>query len=77
MTLIYFSRSPHYKDFKNELCLLNSYLLNQSMDFDQTCKETSIEHGEEIIRFRWPWPHFQGHTSTLNVNFDQKILSVP
>ena len=33
------------------------------------CIETPLGHGEEIIRFWWPWPHFQGHTSTLNVKF--------
>ena len=28
------------------------YLLNQSVDFDQTCTETPLRHGKEIIRFR-------------------------
>ena len=40
-------------------------------------KETSIERGEKMIRFCWPWPHFQGHTSTLNVKFWPKSLSAP
>ena len=40
-------------------------LLNQCMDFDQTCTETSLRQGKEMIRFWWPWPHFQCHTSTL------------
>ena len=48
---------------------LHSYLTNQFVDFDQTCIETPLGHGEEMIRFCWPWPHFQGHTSTLNVKF--------
>ena len=26
-------------------------------------------HGKEVVRFWWPWPHFQGHTSILNVKF--------
>ena len=25
-----------------------------------------------LIGFLWPWPYFQGHTSTLNVKFWQK-----
>ena len=45
------------------------YLLNQ------TCTGTLLGQGEEVIRFWWPWPHFQGHTSTLKYsNFDQKKL---
>ena len=36
---------------------------------------TLMGRGKEVIRFWWPWPHFQGHTSTLKCsNFDQKIL---
>ena len=32
-----------------------------------------IMGGGEMIRFWWPWPHFQGLTSTLKFsNFDQK-----
>ena len=27
------------------------YLLNQSMDFDQTCTDTLLGGGEELIRF--------------------------
>ena len=76
VTLTQFSRSPHYKDCKNEHCL-HSYLLDQLVDFDQTCTETPLGQGKEMIRFWWPWPHFQGHTITLNSNFDQKGLSVP
>ena len=37
--------------------------------------QTHYWMGEEVIRFWWPWPHFQGHTSTLKFsNFDQKML---
>ena len=33
------------------------------------------EGGKELIRFWWPWPHFQGPTSTLKFsNFDPKKL---
>ena len=41
------------------------------VDFDQIYTETPLEHGKEIIRVWWPWPHFQGHTSTFFLNFDQ------
>ena len=41
------------------------YLLNQSMDFDQTCIVTLLGDGEELIRFWRPWPYFQGHSGTL------------
>ena len=27
------------------------YLLNQSIDFDQTCKDTLLRGGEELIKF--------------------------
>ena len=54
------------------------YLLNQWMDFDQTCTDTLLGEGKTVIRFWWPWPHFQGHTGTLKFfNFDQKSLSAP
>ena len=39
------------------------------VDFDQTWTDTLLGWGKEVIRFWCPWPHFQGHTSTLNVNF--------
>ena len=41
------------------------YLLNQWVDFDQTCTDTLVEWRKEVIRFWWLWPRFQGHTSTL------------
>ena len=41
------------------------YLLNQLMDFAQTCIETLLGGGEELIRIWWPWPYFQGHKGTL------------
>ena len=40
-------------------------LLNQLVNFDQSCIETPFGNGKEMIRFWWPWSHFQGHTSTL------------
>ena len=45
------------------------------MDFDQACTDTLLGGGKEVIRFWWPWPHFQGHTNTLKFsNFDQRKL---
>ena len=41
------------------------YLLNQWMDFEQTCIDTLLGGGEEMIRLWWPWPYFQGHRGTL------------
>ena len=38
------------------------YLQNEWMDFDQTCAAILLRQGQELIRFWWPWPHFQGHT---------------
>ena len=37
------------------------YLLNQWLEFYQTSTNTSLGHRKEVIRFWWPWPHFQGH----------------
>ena len=37
------------------------YLQNEWMDFDQTCTSILLRQGQELIRFWWPWPHFQGH----------------
>ena len=34
--------------------------LNEWMDFDQTCTAILLRQGQELIRFWWPWPHFQG-----------------
>ena len=55
------------------------YLLNQWVDFDQTCTDTLMGGGKEVFSFWWHWPHFQGHTSTLKFsNFDpKKVLSTP
>ena len=45
------------------------HLLNRLVEFDQTCTETPLRHEKEMVRFWLPWPHFQGHNSTLNVKF--------
>ena len=37
------------------------YLLNEWMNFNQTCTATMLRHEKELITFWWPWPYFQGH----------------
>ena len=53
------------------------YLLNQWMDFNQTCIDTWLGWGKELIRFWWPWPHFQGHQpmKTDQIRFSDAISS--
>ena len=34
-------------------------LLKEWVDFDQTCTAIFLGHASELIRFWWPWPHFQ------------------
>ena len=41
------------------------YLMNQWADLDQTCTDTMLGGCEELIRFWWPWPNFQGHSDLL------------
>ena len=36
-------------------------LLNEWIDFNQTCTSILLGHVKELIRFWWPWSHFQGH----------------
>ena len=36
-------------------------LLNEWMDFYQTCTSILLRHGKELIRFWWPSPFFQGY----------------
>ena len=50
---------PHRHSFLSAL-----YLLNQWVDFDQTCIDTLLGWGKEVFRFWWPWPPFQGRTIT-------------
>ena len=54
------------------------YLLNQWVYLYQICTNT-LGQGKEvhIFIFWWPWPHFQGHTSTLNVRFWPKTCLHP
>ena len=63
MTLISFSRS--HRHFETQILIEKSlcahYLLDQWLEFYQTSKDTSLRQGKEVIRFWWPWPHFQGH----------------
>ena len=49
-TLTLFSRSQEGLDlFENGLYA--PYLLNESVDFDQTCTAILLRHGKELIRF--------------------------
>ena len=41
------------------------YLLNEWMDFDQTCTAILLRQSQELIRFLWPWSHFQGYTRAM------------
>ena len=45
--------------FKNALSAL--CLLNGSADFNKTCTDILLGDAKELIRFWWPWRHFQGH----------------
>ena len=38
-----------------------SYLMKEWMDLNKTCTAVFLWHEKELIRFWWPWPHFQGH----------------
>ena len=50
-----------------KLVFPTQYLVNQLMDFDQTCTEALLQEGSELIRFWWPWPNFQGCESVKTV----------
>ena len=53
------------------------YLLNQWMDFNQTCIDTWLGGEKELIRLWWPWPYFQGHQpmKTDQIRFSDAISS--
>ena len=53
------------------------YLLNQCVDLDQTSTDTLLGQGKEMIWFWWPWPRFQGHTSTECHILTQNSFSAP
>ena len=40
------------------------YLLNEWMDLGRICTSILLWNGKEVIRFWWPWLHFQGHMRT-------------
>ena len=44
-----------------EKSLSTPYLLKEWIDFNQTRTSILLGHVKELIRFWWPWPHFQGH----------------
>ena len=45
-------------------------LLTGTLSLNTTNQPTPLGHGEEMIRFWWPWPNFQGHHTikTLTVS---------
>ena len=44
-----------------------SFLFALSLSWTKRCILTKLlGRGIEVIKLLWPWPHFQGHTSTLN-----------
>ena len=63
VTSISFSRS--HRHFETQILIEKSlcahYLLNQWLEFYQTSTDSLLGQGKEVIRFWWPWPHFQGH----------------
>ena len=44
-----------------------AYLLKEWIDFNQTCTSILPGHVKDLIRFWWPWLHFQGHRRALIV----------
>ena len=79
MTLILFSRSHQHFETQilREKSLCAHYMLNQWLEFFQTSTDTSLGHGKEVIRFWWPWPHFQGHyiIKTLKMSLVCTLIS--
>ena len=53
-----FSRSHKSLDCWKMACL--HPIMMEWIDFDQTCTTILLWHKKELIRFWWPWPHFQG-----------------
>ena len=51
--------------------LFAQYLMNRWVDFNLICKDVTFGHNEELIRFWWPWPYFQGLKLPI---LSQKVL---
>ena len=63
----------HHIDLDGEKWALSAhYLENQPVDSDQTCMNTLLGVGLEVIMFWWPWPYFQGHRGHKNVKIIPK-----
>ena len=75
--LLFFSRE-HLKAWCNENPLYTSLLFHNMLCLGIMSLQPNLhrkKHTEKgMFRFWWPWPHFQGHTSTLNVKFWPKKL---
>ena len=59
MTLTLLSRSQYSKYCqifikKQLVCILNRWI-----DLGQACSVTALQQLKELVRFWWPWPHFQ------------------
>ena len=63
LDFILFPRS--HRQFNTQILIEKSlcahYTLNQWLELYQTSTDTSLGYGKEVIRFWWPWPHFQCH----------------
>ena len=49
---------------RRDTSLFAWYLRNRLPDFNQICMDITLGHVEELIRFCWTWPDFQGHCRT-------------
>ena len=67
------SRRCQHRRWHPHSSLSALYLLNQWVDIDQTGTDSLLGRRKEVITLWWPWSHFQGHTSTLNVKLWPKI----
>ena len=52
------------------------YLMNYRVDFNQIWMDITLGQDEELIRFWWPWPYFQGHSCAKYVKFRPKFCCV-
>ena len=56
-------------------CSLSAlHLLNQLVEFDQTCTDTLLGGRKEVIRFWWHWPHFKVIPALWNIQILTKEL---
>ena len=73
--LYYWGRIKSRLDFCDlDLIFLSTrYLRNQLANSEKTnCMDRTLGHSEELIRFWWPWPIFQGRCGTYSAKFKTK-----